>query len=84
LELASDYLSMTEIAAVLSRALGEQLSTPDLTAQQAIAAGMPAMGAAHEWLNATGQPGRPRYAPDLGIPLTSFVVWAQENMRADA
>ena len=82
LELASDYLSMTEIAEVLSRALGTELSAPDMTEQQALDAGMPAMGASHEWLNVAGQPGRPRYATDLGIPLTSFDTWAQTHMRA--
>lgn len=81
LELASDYLSMTEIAEVLSRALGTQLSAPDMTEEQAIAAGMPAMGASHEWTNVAGQPARPQYARDLGIPLTSFEEWAREHMR---
>ncbi|MET0237888.1 MAG: NmrA/HSCARG family protein [Kibdelosporangium sp.] len=84
LELASEYLSMTEIAEVLSRALGTPLAAPDMTVQEALAAGMPPMGASHEWLNATGQPGRPQYAKDLGIPLTSFDTWAQQHMRADA
>lgn len=84
LELASDYLSMTEIAEVLSRALGTQLSAPDMTEEEALAAGMPAMGATHEWLNVTGQPGRPQYARDLGIPLTSFDEWTQQHMRPTA
>ncbi|MFH9071268.1 NmrA family NAD(P)-binding protein [Streptomyces alboflavus] len=84
LELASDYLSMTEIAEALSRALGTPLSAPDMTEEEALAAGMPAMGAHHEWLNVAGQPGRPQYARDLGIPLTSFEEWAQEHMRSTA
>jgi uncharacterized protein YbjT (DUF2867 family) len=84
LELASDYLSMTEIAEVLSRALGTQLSAPDMTEQEALAAGMPTMGATHEWMNVAGQPGRPRYASDLGIPLTSFEEWTREYMRTAA
>jgi uncharacterized protein YbjT (DUF2867 family) len=84
LELASDYLSMTQIAEVLSKALDTPLSAPNMTEQQAIAAGMPAMGASHEWINAVGQPGRPQYAADLGIPLTSFEDWAQQHMRPTA
>ncbi|MFE9610823.1 NmrA family NAD(P)-binding protein [Streptomyces sp. NPDC006012] len=84
LELASDYLSMTEVAEVLSRALGTQLSAPDMTEEEALAAGMPAMGATHEWLNVAGQPGRPQYARDLGIPLTSFEEWTQQHMRPTA
>jgi uncharacterized protein YbjT (DUF2867 family) len=59
LELASDYLSMTQIAEVLSRVLGTPLSAPDMTEEEALAAGMPAMGAALEWLNVAGQPCRP-------------------------
>lgn len=84
LELASDYLSMTEIAEVLSHALDAPLSAPDMTEEEALAAGMPAMGTALEWLNVAGQPGRPRYARDLGIPLTSFEQWAQEHLRTGA
>ncbi|WP_020668037.1 NmrA/HSCARG family protein [Amycolatopsis nigrescens] len=83
LELASDYLSMTEIAEVLSGAVGAKLSAPEMTEEEAFAAGMPAMGASHEWLNAAGQPARPQYAKDLGIPLTSFDAWAREHLRAE-
>jgi uncharacterized protein YbjT (DUF2867 family) len=82
LELASDWLSMTEIAEVLSRALGTRLSAPDMTEEEALAAGMPPMGASHEWLNVAPQPARPQYARDLGIPLTGFEDWARENLPA--
>jgi uncharacterized protein YbjT (DUF2867 family) len=84
LELASDYLSMTEIAEVLSRALGTHLSAPDMTEEQALAAGMPAMGASHEWMNIAGQPARPQYARDLGLSLTSFEEWARQHLRPAA
>ncbi|TDC94224.1 NmrA family NAD(P)-binding protein [Actinomadura sp. 7K507] len=84
LELASEHLSMTEIAEVLSRVLGRHLPAPDMTEEEAFAAGMPAMGAGHEWLNVAPQPGRPEYARALGIPLTSFDAWARKHMRADA
>jgi uncharacterized protein YbjT (DUF2867 family) len=77
LELTSDHLSMTEIAAVLSEALGVPLSAPDMTLEEAFAAGMPEMGAGHDRLNATGMAGRPEYARALGIPLTSFAEWAK-------
>ncbi|MEV6071518.1 NmrA family NAD(P)-binding protein [Nocardia sp. NPDC052001] len=84
LELASDYLSMTEIAEVLSRTLGTHLAAPDMTEQQALAAGMLPFAAALEWLNVAGQPGRPAYASDLGISLTTFEEWARHHLRADA
>ncbi|GAA0908708.1 NmrA/HSCARG family protein [Pseudonocardia zijingensis] len=84
LELASDHLSMTEIAAVLSRALGTPLTAPDMTEDEAFAAGMLPMGATHEWLNVAPQPGRPEFARKLGIPLTSFETWAKEHMSPTA
>ena len=83
LELASDYLSMTEIAEVLSRVLGTHLPAPEMTAEQALAAGMPPMGVAHEWLNTAGQPGRPEYARALGIPLTDFNQWAHDHLPTE-
>lgn len=84
LELASDHLSMTEIAAVMARALGTRLSAPDMTEAEALAAGMPPMGATHEWMNAIPQPGRPEFARDLGIPLTTFEDWARTHLHAAA
>ncbi|MEV4364994.1 NmrA family NAD(P)-binding protein [Nonomuraea sp. NPDC049625] len=84
LELASDYLPMTEIAGILSRAMGTPLVAPDMTEEQALAAGMPAMGSSHEWLNVAGQPARPQYARDLGLRLTSFEEWARQHLRPAA
>jgi len=77
LELASDYLTMTDIAKILAHALGADLTAPDMTEQEAIAAGMPPWaGTSHERMNVAGQPARPEYARALGIPLTSFEEWA--------
>ncbi|MGW7351845.1 NmrA/HSCARG family protein [Streptomyces sp. NPDC054784] len=84
LELASDHLSMTEITGVLSRVLGVPLAVPDMTEAEAVAAGMPPMGATHEWLNVAEQPGRPAYARELGLAVTPFETWAREHLRADA
>ncbi|WP_432993717.1 NmrA/HSCARG family protein [Dactylosporangium sp. CA-233914] len=81
LELASDYLSMTEIAEVLSRALGVPLTAPDMTEEEALAAGMPAYaGLSMELMNVAGQPARPEFARALGVRLTSFEEWARERM----
>ncbi|MEV4360878.1 NmrA family NAD(P)-binding protein [Nonomuraea sp. NPDC049625] len=83
LELASDYLTMTDIAKVLSRALGTELTAPDMTVEEAVAAGMPGYGVdSHEFLNVVGQPARPEYARALGLPLTTFEEWAHEHLRA--
>ncbi|GAA3587900.1 NmrA/HSCARG family protein [Nonomuraea rosea] len=85
LELAGDYLSMTDIADVLSRALGTELTAPDMTTEEAVAAGMPGPGiTSHEFINVTGQPARPEFARALGLPLTTFEEWAHENLRATA
>lgn len=81
LELASDYRSMAEVAGVLSEVLGAPLTAPDMTTEEALAAGMPVMGAGHDFLNA-GQPARPEFARELGIPLTRFEDWAREHLRA--
>ncbi|GAB1510847.1 NmrA family NAD(P)-binding protein [Actinophytocola sp. KF-1] len=80
LELASDHLPMTRIADVLSRVLGVPLTAPDMTEEEAFAAGMPPMGASHEWMNVAGQPARPEFARALGIPLTSFAEWAERHL----
>ncbi|WNI16019.1 NmrA family NAD(P)-binding protein [Actinacidiphila sp. ITFR-21] len=84
LELAGDYLSMAEIAEVLSRVLGTPLPAPEMSEEEAVAAGMPGPGETHEWMNVAGQPGRPEYARALGIPLTGFEEWARANMRGAA
>ncbi|WP_410809447.1 NmrA family NAD(P)-binding protein [Micromonospora sp. 067-2] len=81
LELASDYRTLTEIAKVLSDALGTELTAPDMTEEEAVAAGMPQWaGVSHEKMNVTGQPARPEYAQALGIPLTSLEEWAHQNL----
>lgn len=84
LELASECLTMTDIAKILSRTLGTELTAPDMTEEEATAAGMPGMGASHERMNVVGQPARPEYAQALGIPLTSFEEWAQAHLRHTA
>ncbi|MBT0768692.1 NmrA/HSCARG family protein [Kineosporia sp. J2-2] len=78
LELASDYLSMAQIAATVSRVLGVPLGAPDLTEQEALDAGMPPYAAIpHAMLNEVGQPARPEFARELGLQLTSFEEWAR-------
>ncbi|MEU0783031.1 NmrA family NAD(P)-binding protein [Streptomyces sp. NPDC006173] len=81
LELAGDWLTMTDIAAVLSRTLGIELTPPDMTAEEATAAGMPDMGFGQAHINEHSQPARPEFARDLGLPLTRFEVWARDHLR---
>ncbi|MFF3504263.1 NmrA/HSCARG family protein [Streptomyces sp. NPDC003247] len=84
LELASDFLTMTDIAEVLSRHLDTELTAPDMTEERATAAGMPDMGFAQAHLNEHAQPARPEFARDLGLSLTTFEAWAREHLRATA
>jgi uncharacterized protein YbjT (DUF2867 family) len=82
LELASDLLTMTGVAEVLSGALGVEITAPDMTPEEAVAAGAPAFAVRHEWQNEVGHPARPEYARELGIPLTSFADWANTHLTA--
>lgn len=84
LELASDYLTMTDIAGVLSRNLGAELTAPDMTEEEATAAGMPSMGLGQSAMNEHPQPARPEFARALGIPLTAFEDWARARLTAAA
>ncbi|MFF2940437.1 NmrA family NAD(P)-binding protein [Streptomyces niveus] len=84
LELASDHLTMTEIAKVLSHNLGVELAAPDMTQEEATAAGMPDMGLGQAQLNEHPQPARPEFARALGIPLTSLEEWAHAHLRPTA
>lgn len=82
LELASDSLTMAEIADVLSRVLGRELAAPDMTKEEALAAGMPDMGFGQSHLNETPQPAHPELARALGLPLTPFETWARTRWLA--
>ncbi|MFD8570528.1 NmrA family NAD(P)-binding protein [Streptomyces sp. NPDC059639] len=80
LELASDLLTVTQIAQILSEAAGVPVVAPSMTVEEALAAGMPTWGAGHEWNNTVTQPARPEFARALGIPLTTFADWAREHL----
>ncbi|MBC3984845.1 NmrA family NAD(P)-binding protein [Streptomyces sp. AC536] len=84
LELASDRRTVAEIARVLSQRLGVELAVPDLTEEEATAAGMPDAGFGQAILNEHPQPARPEFARALGIPLTTLDAWAREHLRAAA
>ncbi|XUM01491.1 NmrA/HSCARG family protein [Streptomyces venezuelae ATCC 10712] len=80
LELAGDLRTMEQIAGILSTAWGVPVTAPSMDVAEALAAGMPAWGAGHEWNNAVLQPARPEFARELGIPLTTFAAWAAEEL----
>ncbi|MFE8956671.1 NmrA/HSCARG family protein [Streptomyces althioticus] len=80
LELAGDLRTMEQIAQTLSTAWGVPVTAPSMNLEEALDAGMPPWGAGHEWNNAVLQPARPEYARELGIPLTTFAEWADEQL----
>ncbi|MFJ2956550.1 NmrA/HSCARG family protein [Streptomyces sp. NPDC087270] len=80
LELAGDLRTMEQIAQTLSAAWGVPVTAPSMTVEEALDAGMPKWGAGHEWNNAVLQPARPAFAQELGIPLTTFAEWADEQL----
>ncbi|MEU2955193.1 NmrA family NAD(P)-binding protein [Streptomyces xanthochromogenes] len=80
LELASELRTMEQIAHTLSAAWGVPVTAPCMNLEEALAAGMPKWGAGHEWNNAVLQPARPEFARELGIPLTTFAEWADEQL----
>ncbi|MFH8491297.1 NmrA family NAD(P)-binding protein [Streptomyces longisporoflavus] len=82
LELAGDRLTMKQIAQTLSATWGVSVNAPSMNVEEALAAGMPAWGAGHEWNNAVTQPARPEFARALGLPLTTFADWAREHLTA--
>ncbi|XVV15667.1 NmrA/HSCARG family protein [Actinoplanes sp. CA-131856] len=74
LELASDHLSLTEIAAVMG------MTAPAMSDQEALAGGMPPYAVmSNELMNEVPQPARPEFARALGVPLTPFEKWASEK-----
>ncbi|MER5560021.1 NmrA family NAD(P)-binding protein [Streptomyces sp. NPDC002506] len=80
LELAGELRTMEQIAQTLSAAWGVSVTAPVMNLEEALAAGMPEWGAGHEWNNAVLQPARPAFARELGIPLTTFAEWADEQL----
>ncbi len=82
LELASERLTMKQIAQVLAEVWGVPVAAPTMSLEEALAAGMPSWGAGHGWTNTVGAPARPEYARALGIPLTPFAEWARTHLTA--
>ncbi|MFH8224348.1 NmrA/HSCARG family protein [Streptomyces sp. NPDC018057] len=80
LELAGDLRTMEQIAQTLSTAWRVPVTAPSMDMEQALDAGMPKWGAGHEWNNVVLQPARPEFARELGIPLTTFAEWADEQL----
>jgi uncharacterized protein YbjT (DUF2867 family) len=82
LELAGDRLTLREVAAILSEALGTEIAAPSLSPEEALAQGLRAeFVSSQERLNEVGSPAMPEYAHRLGLTTTDFRSWAAENLR---
>jgi uncharacterized protein YbjT (DUF2867 family) len=82
LELASDQLTMPEIAAILSEVLGTEIEARSLSPEEALEAGLPAgIVNSQQRYNEVDSSARPEFAHDFGLITTSFRTWAFENMR---
>lgn len=80
IDLASEALTMHEMAVVMSRVLGKRITAVELTPEQAIAKGLfPGWVRSQEWSNEAGYtadiPGLKRY----GIPLETLEQWATRH-----
>ncbi|WP_346767412.1 NmrA family NAD(P)-binding protein, partial [Streptomyces sp. C1-2] len=84
LELAGDRRTMAEIADILSRVCGTELTAPDMTEEEAVAAGMSLAGHGQASLNDHPQPADPAYARALGLPTTDFETWARTRFPVAA
>ncbi|MEU8235070.1 NmrA family NAD(P)-binding protein [Actinoplanes sp. NPDC048967] len=81
LDLAGERLTMTEVAATLTEVLGRPVPAPVLTADQAVARGLPEMMVPmQEWTELMGSPARPEQAHAYGLPTTDFRTWAQAHL----
>lgn len=80
LDLASDRLTMRQIADTLSAQWGTPVTAPTMTVEEALAAGMPPWGAGHVTSNAATQPAHPEAAHALGIPTTPFPTWSRTHL----
>lgn len=82
-ELAGSYVTMAELAGTLADAWDAPITPPDMTADQALAAGMvPPLVNAGEWIRIVGSPARPEHAAAYGIPTTSLEEWARSTPRS--
>jgi uncharacterized protein YbjT (DUF2867 family) len=84
LELAGDRRTMAEIADILSHVLGTTLTAPDMTEEEAVAAGLSGAGHGQSALNDHPQPAHPSHAHELGLTTTDFETWAHAHLSPTA
>lgn len=80
IELAGDFVTMPEVAAILSAAWRRTFDAPTLTPAEVLAEGfMVPMVEAQEWHNEVGLPARPEVARSFDLRITPLKQWAEQN-----
>ena len=75
-ELAGDYLTVSEMAHTLEQHLGQSFPVHLLSPDDALKQGLhPMVVNIHEHLAVVGTPARPEEAQSLGLPTTTFDTW---------
>lgn len=83
--LAGDYLTMPEVADILSGALGTDIEATSLSPADALAQGLfPQLVNSQEWMNDVGAPARPEQARALGLTTINFTTWANQTLQPSA
>ncbi|MGO8856830.1 MAG: NmrA/HSCARG family protein [Steroidobacteraceae bacterium] len=80
IELAAEALTMTEVAATLSRVLGKPVEARSVTPAQAKAGGLfPGWVRSQEWTNEVGYRADIAALAQYGVPMTRFVDWIDRH-----
>lgn len=83
LELASDWISLPEIAQILTEAGWGRVAARTAPAEELAKRGQHAGWIeTQEWLNVVGYPARPELMKGLGLRPTTFAQWAAQEARA--
>jgi uncharacterized protein YbjT (DUF2867 family) len=76
IELSAGTMTIGEMAATLSETLNLDVRPNSVSADEALAAGMPAPWVrSQEWINEAGYNVDESLLPEYGVPLTSFASW---------
>jgi uncharacterized protein YbjT (DUF2867 family) len=83
IELGGDALTMSEVAAVLSRASGRPISARSVSPAEAERLGiMPSWITSQIWANEVGYPAKPEDSRRLGLSPTTMEAWANRHFTA--
>ncbi|MDR2188143.1 MAG: NmrA family NAD(P)-binding protein [Azonexus sp.] len=80
IDLGAEALTMTEVAAILSRLLQKRAVAESVSPDEAKAAGLnPGWVRTQEWINEVGYRADLESLKGYGIPLTSFTAWIERH-----